>query len=190
MNRVLRERGHAGFSVEEVRGLIGLGLRSILRKREPDAAVVEAMAMRYRELYMESGWVTVRLHAGVEEILRNARAAGIRQGVVTSKGQAEAESVLRDLGLLHYMDGVVGDDDVRPIKPDPAPVVEACRRLDVDAGNAVMVGDTSFDVAAGRGAGCRTVGVLWGTDGRAELTAAGCDTLASDARQLRRALHL
>ena len=190
MNRVLAERGRPGFSPDDLRGLIGHGLRSILSKREPDAAVVEAMAMRYRDLYMEAGWMLAKIHPGVEQVLRDLRASGVRQGVVTSKGQAEAESVLRDMGLLALFDAVVGDDDVRPLKPHAAPVTEACRCLGVEPADAVMVGDMRFDIMSGRAAGARTLGVVWGTDGREELVAAGADEIVSDAKGLRRALHL
>jgi phosphoglycolate phosphatase len=190
MNRVLAERGRPGFSADELRGLIGHGLRSILSKREPDRAAVEAMAVRYRDLYVESGWMTARVHDGLEELMRDLRRAGRKQAIVTSKGQQEAESVMASLGLLPLLDAVVGDDDVRPIKPDPAPVAEACRRMGVAPEGCAMVGDTRFDILAGLGAGCRTVGVLWGTDGRAELQQAGADAVVGDAKELRRALHL
>ena len=56
----------------------------------------------------------------------------------------------------------MGDDDERPLKPDPAPVLEALRRLGVAPTDAAMVGDTRYDVDAGRAAGCRTIGVAWG----------------------------
>jgi 2-phosphoglycolate phosphatase len=188
MNRVLAERGLGTFTRAELDALIGKPLRDILAQRSPDQAAVEAMAQRYRSVYTESGWVTVLLHPGVEDVVRSLRAEGVRQGVVTSKGQNEAEQLLHDLGLASLFDAVAGDDDVRRLKPDPAPVLAACERLGVPTSDAIMVGDTEFDVRAGRAAGARTVGILWGHGTEASLRRAGADHVVADAKELRSCL--
>jgi len=188
MNHVLAERGLPSFTKAELDALIGHPLRDILATKTGDRAAVEAMALRYREVYTQSGWVTVGLHDGLVDLIRGLRAKGHPQGVVTSKGQQESEALLQDLGLGDLFDVVVGDDDVRLLKPDPAPVVEACRLLRVQPADAVMVGDTRFDVAAGRSAGARAVGVLWGNGSRESLLEAGADALVRDAGELGRLL--
>lgn len=184
LNLVLAERGLPPFSREETDRLIGHPLRHILAQRTPDAAAVEAMTHRYRAAYNEVGWVTAQPYAGLPELLRELRRDGVALAAVTSKGQQETETLLFDLGLADVFDLVVGDDDVRPLKPDPAPVLEACRRLGVAPADAVMVGDTTFDVAAGRDAGAATVGVLWGIHDAATLRGAGATALARSPRDL------
>jgi 2-phosphoglycolate phosphatase len=188
MNTVLAERALPGFSRDELDRLIGHPLRDILATKTGDKAAVEAMAHRYRAAYGESGWVTVRVFPGLEALLGELRAAGVRNVVVTSKGQVETEVLLVDLGIAHLFDGVVGDDDVRPLKPDPAPVREALRLAGARPERAVMVGDTTFDAGAATAAGVRFVGVLWGTHDRPTLRAAGAVAIAEDAQQLARAL--
>jgi 2-phosphoglycolate phosphatase len=189
MNTVLAERGLPVFTKAELDALIGHPLRDILATKTEDKAVVESMALRYRYAYNESGWVTVRVAEGLEDLLLRLRQQGVKTGVVTSKGQYETETLLADLGVAHLFDAVVGDDDARPLKPDPAPVVEALRLLGVEAGRAVMVGDTTFDVGAAKGAGVACVGVLWGTHDRATLLKAGADAVVSDAAGLAKALR-
>jgi phosphoglycolate phosphatase len=190
MNRVLAERGQPIFSKAELEREIGKPLREILAAKCSDPAVVEAMAHRYREAYGESGWFTVRVYQGLEEVVRELRRRGRPVGIVTSKGQQETETLLADLGLLGLLDAVVGDDDVRPLKPDPAPLVEACRQLGVEPADAVLVGDTRFDVGCAKAAGAWAVGVLWGIQDAATLDAAGADLLVPDAPALARALGL
>jgi phosphoglycolate phosphatase len=190
MNTVLAERGLPPFTRAELETLIGHPLRHILATKTSDSAAVEAMTHRYREAYNESGWVTVRVAEGLEPLLLHLRQDGIRMAVVTSKGQHETEVLLADLGLSHLFDAVVGDDDVRPLKPDPAPVREALKLLgDLPPDRAAMVGDTTFDVAAARGAGVACVGALWGTHDRATLLAAGAAAVAGDSGDLARALR-
>ena len=190
MNTVLAERGLPGFTKDELAGLIGHPLRAILATKTPDQAAVDAMALRYREAYNESGWVTVRAAPGLPDLLLGLRQDGIGIGIVTSKGQQETEILLADLGLAHLVDAIVGDDDARPLKPDPAPVRAALGLLGgVAPDHAVMVGDTTFDVAAAKAAGVPAVGVLWGTHDKATLLAAGATTTVKDAKELARALR-
>lgn len=189
MNTVLAERGLPAFTRAELDALIGHPLRDILATKTADRALVEAMTHRYRAAYNESGWVTVRVAEGLADLVAALRQRGFHMAVVTSKGQQETETLLADLGIAHLFDAVVGDDDVRPLKPDPAPIREALRLVGVDAGNAVMVGDTTFDVGAAVGAGVPCVGVLWGTHDRATLLAAGAHAVARDAAELAKALR-
>lgn len=189
LNTVLAERGLAPFSRADMDQLIGKPLRDILAARTSDAAAVEAMTHRYRAAYNETGWVTVDPFAGLVPLLRGLRAGGVLLATVTSKGQHETETLLFDLGLGDLFDALVGDDDVRPLKPDPAPVLEACRQLGVAPADAIMVGDTTFDVRSAVAAGVPCVGVLWGIHDAATLRAAGATALARDPADLARALR-
>lgn len=186
LNAVLAERGLGPFSRGDMDQLIGRPLREILATRTTDPTAIEAMTHRYRAAYNETGWVTVDPFPGLVPLLRDLRAQGIATGTVTSKGQLETETLLFDLGLADLFDVIVGDDDVRPLKPDPAPVREACRLLGVDPADAVMVGDTTFDVASARAAGAACVGVLWGIHDARTLREAGAIALAKNAADLAR----
>jgi len=188
MNRVLAEERLPTFGAGEVERLIGNPLRVILSAKCPDRAVVERMAHRYRALYSEVGWVLARPFPGIEDLLGDLRAHGVLTGIVTSKGQRETEVLLRDLGLADRFDAVVGDDDVRPLKPDPAPVLAGCTALGVAPHEAAMVGDTRFDILSGKAAGANAVGVLWGNGSRQELVESGADELARDVKELCRIL--
>lgn len=97
---------------------------------------------------------------------------GIALAIVTSKHR---ESALRGIdlcGLMNHFPVVVTPEDVIHAKPHPEPVVHALRELRVSPADALFVGDSPHDVAAGRGAGTRTAGALWGPFPRATLEAA------------------
>ncbi|MES2154030.1 MAG: HAD family hydrolase [bacterium] len=191
MNAVLAERGLPAFTRTELDGLIGTGLRDILARKlpAPDPTAIEAMARRYRDLYSEVGWVTVGIYPGLRELAVDLRANGTSLAVVTSKGQHETEALLADLGVLELFDAAVGDDDVRPIKPHPAPVLEACRRLGCAPADAAMIGDTRFDILAAKAAGAIAIGILWGNGSRDSLAEAGADHIVDSVPALRRVLR-
>ena len=186
MNHVLAEQGQPVFGKAELEGLIGHPLRDILRTKAKDLApdALERMALRYREVYNESGWVLAQPFPGITDLMSQLRREGVALGVVTSKGEEEAEKVFFDLGLGDAVETIVGDDDARPLKPDPAPVLEACRRLGVPVARACMVGDTRFDIEAARRAGAFAIGVLWGNGPRESLLEAGAQALVRDVNEL------
>jgi pyrophosphatase PpaX len=89
--------------------------------------------------------------------------------VVTAKTQVGAERTLRHVGLREQVDVVVAADTVERSKPDPMPVRYALLKLARPPDEAVMIGDSPHDLAAGRGAGTATAGVCWGAASREAL---------------------
>ncbi len=153
--------GFKPFAPDEV--LIGLPLRDILRTRTKDPQTIDAMVEEFRRFHMEEGWKFVTYHEGFPDVIQSIRDAGMQTAIVTTKGELEAQHMMAGLGIDSLWDTIVGDDDVRPLKPDPAPVIAACGRLGKLPRDAVMVGDTRFDIEAGQAAGSWTIGVSWGS---------------------------
>ena len=80
---------------------------------------------------------------------------------------------------------IIGMEDTERHKPDPEPVLEALRRLGASPSEAAYVGDSPFDIAAGKGAGVLAVGVTWGGIHSAErLAEERPDALVSSAEEL------
>lgn len=182
LDAAIRHGGHRPFAADEV--LIGMPLRDILRTRTEDGADIEAMVQEFRRVHMEESWRMARFHDGFPDLVQTLRDDGFKTAIVTTKGEQEAERLMRDLDIHDLWDTIVGDDDVRPIKPDPAPVIAACGRLGAHPKQAVMVGDTSFDMDAGRAAGAWTIGVSWGSGSSWGAAPTGGDALVHDAAQL------
>jgi 3-amino-5-hydroxybenzoic acid synthesis related protein len=103
----------------------------------------------------------IPLFEGVAELLTELRHRGVRLAVATGKSGERARSLLDLLGVLTRFDHVVGSDEVPRAKPAPDIVYRALRLLDVDATEAVMVGDAWTDLVSARAAGVRGVAALW-----------------------------
>lgn len=114
----------------------------------------------------------VRPFPGMSETLRRLRASGYRLGVVTSKMREMAVRGLETCGLpLDWFSALVTADDPVAHKPDPAPVALALERTGAaSAARALFVGDSVWDLLAGRAAGTATAAALWGPFGREDLT--------------------
>lgn len=103
----------------------------------------------------------LRAFPGVAETLARLREQKHTLGVVTSRRKHTLDLYLRDTGLFDCFDILITPEDTLRHKPDPEPLLEALGRLHMDAGRAVYVGDSSFDIECGARAGLDTVFVNW-----------------------------
>jgi phosphoglycolate phosphatase len=94
---------------------------------------------------------------GVPSALEMFRKAGLRLGCVTNKPREFTLDLLERVGLLGYFEVVISGDDTTEKKPHAAPLLAACKKLDVAAGEAVMIGDSENDLLSARAAGCRAI---------------------------------
>ncbi|MFG0318581.1 MAG: HAD-IA family hydrolase [Planctomycetota bacterium JB042] len=178
---------HVGRPLDEAEWLAGLGrpLRYQFLQVTRDEDAIAAMTRTYRAHNLEHHDRLVRPFDGVPAMLGALAAAGARLGIVTSKIAAAARRGLARCDLdADRFEVLIGADDVERHKPEPEPVLAACARLGVAPEEAVYVGDSPHDIAAGRAAGSRTAGVLWGPFSRPTLEAAAPDVLVEAPAKL------
>jgi pyrophosphatase PpaX len=123
--------------------------------------LVDELVRVYRE-HNEPLHDELQAFDGVESLLARLASEGRKLGVVTSKRRKTVDLAFRVLPIERYFDAVVASDEVERHKPDPEPVLLALERLGSRPEEAAFVGDSPFDVGAGKAAGCFTVGVSWG----------------------------
>ncbi|MFL6648509.1 MAG: HAD hydrolase-like protein, partial [Sulfurifustaceae bacterium] len=178
--RYLYERlGRPAPPTSELEQYIGPPLREGIARAlgYRDARDVERGVEIYREYYTAVGMFQDLLHAGIDDCLRELRAAGARLYVATSKAHVYATRILEYLGVLGQFEAVYGAelDGTRGNKTELLAHLLACERL--DSASAWMIGDRSHDVLAARANGVTPVGVLWGFGSRAELEGAGAKAI-------------
>jgi pyrophosphatase PpaX len=162
---------------------IGTPLRAQLASFAREPGDVEQLFARYRVFWLEHHDRMTTLFPGAGEAVRALRAGGHPLAIITAKAEVGAERTLRHVGLWELVEVVVGADTVARSKPDPLPIRYALERLGYQPGEALMVGDSNHDLAAGRAAGTATAGVLWGAASR-EVLAPLADHLLADMAEL------
>ena len=168
---------------EELVRKVGQPLAVQMADFTPDAAEQEELLRVYREHNLALHDQVVRAFPGAEETLASLAAQGMKLGVVTSKMHELAWRGLSICGLAPYLSCCIGADDCERFKPDGEPVALGARALGLAPRECLYVGDSPYDIQAGRAAGCTTVAVTWGSFAPEVLAAERpdftCDTFDS-----------
>lgn len=186
VNATLTRTGHQALDEAAITPLIGLPLEQmfVIFTGNDDPRAAEHLSAVYRELYDDIAPLTLRLFPGVAETLVRLREQGMLLCVASSKGHDALDLQLLQTGIADLFSTVVTGHDVAHSKPAPDMVMLALRNIGRTVEGAMVIGDTEYDIAMGRSAGCLTCGVTYGNHSAERLHAAGADYLISSFREL------
>ena len=163
----------------DVLGLVGLSLDVLMPKLAPNLTLADhtQLIQAYKDAYMTqrriAGTVASSpLYEGALDCLHNLNAMpDVLLGVATGKSKRGLDKLIEGHGLegLFVTQQVA---DFHPSKPHPAMLHTAMAEAGVDAADAIMIGDTSFDMDMAASAGMRSIGVNWGYHTPEKLQAA------------------
>ncbi len=173
--------------------VVGLSLPEAFRTLVGPEGPVEGLCRAYRDAWTalrRSPGFSETLYPGAAETVRDLAArTGTRLAIATGKSRAGVERLL-DAQRWHGVFATIQTADDHPSKPDPSMIRAALADTGAAADSAVMIGDTSFDMAMARTAGVRALGVAWGYHDASALVAAGAERVVGDFANLRGALGL
>ena len=168
--------GH-DVSFEQARSQIGKGGDKLIpvflseeaqrdHGQELDAWRSEHFKARYLPL--------IRPFSAVPDLLKRSGDAGLRIAIASSAKKEELEKYLEIANITELVDATTSSDDVAESKPEPDIFEVVLKKLGIDGGDAVAIGDSPYDAEAAAKARVRTVGVLCGGFTEKELRKAGC----------------
>ena len=144
----------------------------------------DRIASRAKDLhsrYYAEAAESLRLLPGARDLVRAASERGWITVLATSAPPSEFREARALLDVDEFVDAVTTGEDVDQAKPDPTIVAIALERSGVDASDAVMVGDATWDAIAATKLGIRSIAVRTGGIGDDELRAAGFSDIVDDA---------
>ncbi|HEY0147644.1 MAG TPA: phosphoglycolate phosphatase [Allosphingosinicella sp.] len=165
VNRVLGHFGRAAIPAETIRGLIGDGAKSLLRKslaaggEAPDALVDEAYPL-YLDFYAADICRGTKPYPGVEAALDALAGQGVALALCTNKPARLTALLVEALGWEGRFAASLSGDSLPTRKPDPAMLHEAIARA--GGGPAAYVGDSMVDADTARAAGVPFIAVSFG----------------------------
>lgn len=185
-NHAMRAYGMAEHTTEEVRMMVGNGIRKLIERAVPGGTgnhLYENVYKTFINHYLEHSLDTTRPYPGIMEMLAALKAKGRRMAVVSNKYCKATEHLCRTF-FGEYISVAIGESaDIRK-KPAPDTVLEALRRLGVSKEGAVYVGDSEVDIATARNCGLPCISVLWGFRDKDFLVKNGGTTFAESPEEI------
>lgn len=162
-------------SLEKITACFGEPLLLTMEREFPEVDPRESAEV-YRNFQKENADELVKIFPGIEELLESLKTDGFRMGVVTSRTRESAQRYMDMFGIGDYFEEMVSCDDTDIHKPNPEPILLCLKKMGITAEEALMVGDSPFDIKCANNAGVKSVLVGWRITGDGQ-------TLIDDARE-------
>jgi phosphoglycolate phosphatase len=169
INAILREDGHRPLDAQEVRLMVGDGIKTLIARayaatgpQAPGNAALDALVQRFLAHYDPDPTAGCSTFPHAAEILAGLFGMGFKLGVVTNKLLSPTRSILRHFALAPVLHVVVGGDSTPHMKPHPEPFLHAADQMGIAPERVVMVGDSINDVEGAHRAGMRAIAVGYG----------------------------
>lgn len=185
INYAMQPFGTRKYSVEETKAMVGSGISKLLESLVPknnilppgtstgnsgSASAKEIATGRFLSFYSDHLMDHTKAYPFVNETLEKLGA--YTKTVLSNKREAYSREILERLNMSQYFDAVWGSDSVREKKPSPAAVLDFISRFRVSRSETAIIGDSNFDVEAGKAAGVNIIGVSYGFRSRESLNGA------------------
>jgi phosphoglycolate phosphatase-like HAD superfamily hydrolase len=175
-----RAAGHevSGFDIHRA---IGRGSDDLVETLvgAPDESIVDGHTQRWAPLRERC----TPFH-GVQDLIRTCAGRGTKVVYCTSGSPEDVEDFRAKIGCDDVVDAVVNSGDVERSKPEPDIVRAALDAVGVRPEDAVMLGDTVYDVRAAHAAGVVCIGLVCGGISEQELREAGADAVYGNVSEL------
>jgi HAD superfamily hydrolase (TIGR01509 family) len=173
-SEVLERNGYPA-TFERVRELIGKGGDKLVPEvtgLADESHEAKRLSSERSSLFSRVYLPQLRGFPGVPALLQKLHDQGLKLVVASSASEDQLEPLLRACGALPFVDHKTSSDDAKHSKPDADIVHVALRKADCSPGEAVMLGDTPYDVQAAGKAGVPTVALRSGGHSDAALSGA------------------
>ncbi|TBW48053.1 HAD family hydrolase [Marinobacter halodurans] len=185
------ELGFPAREMDAYRDIIGLGIIEALQKLYPglDMGDINAIREGYARYFFSQQTTPQNIFPGVEALLTDLGKVAEGLAVATGKSRRGMTRALESTGLAGHFAITRCADETRS-KPDPTMLREIMAHFGIAAEEAVMIGDTVYDMEMAQRIGMPAIGVEWGVHRRERLQAFAPAAIVSDVEELRQALKL
>lgn len=177
MRQTIHELGLEERSPAQCAATIGLPLAKCFSTLYPiDEEMSRKCADTYSRIFEENNKPgAVSPFPGVVETIRQLHKEGVEITIASSRWHFSVENYVKDMQLDECITYILGANDVTKAKPEPEAVLRTLDHYHRPSEQALVVGDTKYDILMGKNAGVATCGVTYGNGSKEELETAGAD---------------
>ncbi len=187
MNEVLSEKGLPVHPVHEYRYFVGDGMRELARRvypGDPHEKLVDDLVEEMRVEYGKRCYDTTGPYAGVNEMLEFLSEAGVPMAVFSNKPHEFTMEMVAYYFKEIPFRAVIGVNESVPRKPDPAGALMISKKIGIEPGKFIYLGDTATDMRTAISAGMYPAGAAWGFRDAQELRQNGAVIIMETPREL------
>lgn len=169
INYAVEPFGTGPYSVDETKAMVGSGITKLLHSLVPENALPSDssktdpfadVSRRFMSYYSAHLLDNTKAYPNVNETL--SKLSPYKKVVLTNKREGFSKDILRGIGLLDFFDVVLGSDSLAEKKPSPVPILNIMENFGISRDETIIIGDSNFDISAGKAAGIRTIAVTYG----------------------------
>jgi len=162
LNYALKPYGLKDLTVDDTVKMVGEGITRLIEKLLGDKKFQarDDVIKKFLDYYSEHLIDYSNVYPHVRETIEKLN--GYKKAVISNKREYLSTELLDKLDLLKYFNLVIGSDTTPKKKPSAIPVIYAVTKLGVGPQESIMVGDSNYDIEAGKKAGVKTVAVTYG----------------------------
>ena len=149
-----------------------------------DDETIEQMIIEFNNIYRNECEPLIELFEGVAETLEHLHNASITLLIASNNIRSVLDRLTARLDIAQYFDDIICADDVLNTKPAPDIALLALERHGVKGEEALVVGDSTYDMDMGREAGCHLCGVSFGSHTPEMLSANGANYIIDHFAEL------
>ncbi len=191
LHQAATELGYPALEREAYRDIIGLGMVEALDKLYPGISREEMSAIRegYARYFFSKVTTPQNVFEGMADVVTDIRRGGRGCSVATGKSRRGLDGALVSSGLGPHFDITRCADETRS-KPDPTMLKEIITFYGIEPSEAVMIGDTRYDLEMAQRIGMPSIGVEWGVHKRDVLGQYDPRAVVDSVQDLREVLGL
>lgn len=185
LHKAAADLGFPTLEKAAYRNIIGLGMVDALKLLYPDVEDpdIDAIRQAYSRYFFAKEATPQQIFPGMADTIESLRLRGVGRAVATGKSRHGLDAALQSSGLKTQFDITRCADETRS-KPDPRMLKEILAFYQLNAHEAVMIGDTTYDLEMAQRIGMPSIGVRWGVHDDDDLARFAPAALVSSASEL------
>ncbi|CAA6800446.1 MAG: Phosphoglycolate phosphatase (EC [uncultured Sulfurovum sp.] len=171
INHMLKSINRSTFTLDEIHNWVGNGAQTLVKRAlsgsteiadNIDETAFQNALKIFLEFYAKNLAVETVTYPHVLSTLAKLKEHGYKLVIVTNKPFDFVEPILEGLKLKEYFEFHLGGDSLKEKKPNPAPLLYVCDKLNVSPSECVMVGDSKNDILAAKACDMQSIGLTYG----------------------------
>ena len=184
MKKTLAEFGY-DIKIDNILPRIGAPMIQVVEElTNENSSEINRIYEHYLNIYRKDYLHEILPLDGANNLIDNLYKNHFSLAIVTNKTEYDAKSVVKELNWIKQFKIIVGRDTKKLPKPYPEGTIYALNRCNSEPQNSVFVGDTEYDMAAGKNAGVKSLIGLLGSRSASQLKNAGATQVASNLAEV------